>query len=312
MLLLLLSLLSSASAEPEDPTTDEQTPAPVDGEPAADTPASDAPQADEPPASEPSSQPWALPPEPTPAERPPPAGFDEQLEEAKRLHFQGEHQAALDLLNHLKVQMDLSVNEVSWTLRAETLVYLGELQYVTGNTVQALSAWRSVLEQDLAYPRLSPFSHPPEVVGEFEQLRARIHQEVAARPVPRPPPTPAWTVLPLGIPQFIDGHPVRGTVFGVSQLALGTVSLAMIAHLNARNVPSEDHPQGWTSKQVTARVNTQRFAIQWPATLGFYGVWFGSWNDARQTWRKEHTVSAQVGWAPTREAPGSFGVSGRF
>ena len=80
-----------------------------------------------------------------------------------------------------------------------------------------------MLERDLDHPRLSPFSHPPEVVGEFEQLRARIQQEIAAQPVPRPPPTPAWAVLPLGVPQFIDGHPVRGALFGVSRrrLAVG-------------------------------------------------------------------------------------------
>jgi hypothetical protein len=239
--------------------------------------------------------------------------FSEQLEMAKKRYFQGRHEEALTLLADLQLQVMVDAERrIDRGDAYEAMVYVGEVQYTLGNAGRAREAWRFVLEGNPDYPALSPFSHPPEVGHEFELLRRDVAAEIASRPIPVPPSAPAWTALPLGIPQFIGKRPVVGALVGGLQLGLGVTCLTMYAHLNARNVSTDPHPLGWTEFEQQRQINTQRYAIQWPAFAGFYGVWGASWLEARNTWERDHRIEAQVGWAPEPGAPASVGISGTF
>ena len=114
----------------------------------------------------------------------------------------------------------------------------------------------------------------------------------------------------MGLPQFIDGHPVRATLYGGLQLGLGAVSIGTLVRLSALNTDETPHPDGLTEEEMRKRTTLQRFAIQWPATFGFYGVWATSWADARGTWRRQQEL--RVGWSPTVDTPAQLTVRGRF
>lgn len=241
-----------------------------------------------------------------------PPTFEEQLEGAKRLYFQGERREALSLLSDLQTRYLLDSESVPWESAAEALVYLGEVHYFLDDLTRATNTWRILLERDPDFPPLSPFAHPPEIAGEFERLRGVIRAEIDARPVPEAPPIPAWTVLPLGLPQYIDGHPVRGVLYGVLQVGFAAGSLGLDRHLRTLNVSDEQHPRGWTFEEQTQRVNTLRYGVQWPMSGAFYGTWVISHLDARRSWVREHQVEADLAWTPSAHAPAHFTLSGRF
>lgn len=238
--------------------------------------------------------------------------FTESLELAKKRYFQGRQQEALALLLDLQLQVITDTSgAIAIEEASEAMVFAGEIQFMTGNVLKARDAWRWVLERDVDFPALSPFSHPPEVGNEFEAVRRVILEEIALRPEPVIPPTPAWSVLPLGIPQFVDGRPVRGLLYGGVQVGLGVTSVAMLFGLRDINVSDDPHPRGWTDAEMQQRVNTMRYAVQWPATLGFYAAWGTSWFDARNRWQQTHTP-VQVGWTPAPHSPARFALTGRF
>ena len=240
------------------------------------------------------------------------AGFAELLEGAKKLYFQGHRRESLEILEDLQLRYLVDTAAVPWETAAEALVYLGEVYYFLGELDRSQKAWRLVLERAPDHPRLSPFAHPPEVAGEFEILRATVNREIADRPVPEPPAVPAWTVLPLGIPQFTNGQPVRGVLYGALQVGLGAGSIAMFSHIEGKNVTTDPHPDGWSIEEQRRRLNTQRFAVQWPMTLGAYGFWLGSHLDARATWKREHAITTAVTWTPDPQGGVTVAVSGRF
>lgn len=257
---------------------------------------------------EPTSAP-ERPAEPEPAESVPETP-EQQLDRAKQLYFDGSVPEAKAILQALQVR-HMTRDDLQWDTAAEAMIYLGEILYMNGEAERARDAFRMVLEVQDTY-QLSPFSHPTEIAYEFNVVRKQVLAERAAVPDPVIPPAPAWTVLPLGIPQMVDGRPVRGALFGVGQLGLGVTSVAMMLHLRRINTTENPHPNGWSNDVMQRRVNTQRYAVQWPATIGTYALWGASFLEARSQWKLARETEIGIGWTPSPTAPAAIQVSGRF
>ncbi|NCG19480.1 MAG: hypothetical protein GWP91_10775 [Rhodobacterales bacterium] len=242
-----------------------------------------------------------------------PLSFADALELAKKHYFAGERERAKNELSDLQVRL-LMGEEVPWDRSAEAVVYLGEIFLLDGESGKAREIFRWVLDRDPEY-LLSPYAHPIEVVGEFGLVREQVQREIANQPIPppfRPEPAPAWTALPLGIPQFAAQRPVQGILYGGTQLGLAATSAGLFLSIDRLNTNAKPHPLGLSPDQMAARANLQRFGVQWPVTMAFYGVWIASWVDARGHWREDQKVQAELIWIPRSDAPGSFGVAGRF
>lgn len=239
--------------------------------------------------------------------------YGEVLASAKRRYFSGKHLDALDLLQSLEIRL-LQGEAPGADLRAETLVFLGEVLYVLDRREEALRTFRTLLRADIEFP-ISPYHHPIEVVRAFETVReeVRVEEEEANAPEPpppyEPPPLPLQGYLPLGIPQFSEGRVGRGLVFGSLQVGFGIASLAVYSRIDANNVAPDMHPQGWTENQVLNQVQNQRYMVQWPLSIAFYGSWLWSHADARRTWKAAH--AAPVALAPNRQVRG-LALEGRF
>jgi len=238
--------------------------------------------------------------------------FADDVESAKAAYFEGELQQSLEAFQALQLRALQDVDELPWAEVVEALTYLGELHVKLGDDDAAKRVFRFVLERDLDTP-ISPYRHPIEVVFVFNQVRDKIAAERAMEaPDPTRVPAPRWHAhLPLGLPQLAQGRTGAGVAYGVTQLALGGVAVGMFVELQQVNTDPATHPRGWTEEQVLNRGAVRKFAVQWPATIGFYSVWAVSVLDARARWRRDHTP-ATVSWAPA--GPGGPGLSilGRF
>lgn len=232
-------------------------------------------------------------------------GFSEALEAGKQLYFGGRLGAAHEALVALRGRLDRG-EEVERELRAELLIWLGEVQYHLGRTDEARESFRTLLRASPEYP-ISPYAHPLEVVGEFELVRREILDEREQRGPPfqpsveRPPPAPAWVWAPLGVPQFAQRRVGAGLVFGGLQVGLGAASIAMYVHLDRNNRdPLEPHlaPTGLGDDDVRPWVDQRRYRLQWPLTAAFYGTWLVSSLEARHHWRKHHGPSVTLGPLP--------------
>ena len=239
--------------------------------------------------------------------------YGEVLASAKRRYFSGEHLDALDLLQSLEIRL-LQGEAPGDDLRAETLVFLGEVLYVLDRTQEAVRTFHTLLRTDLEFP-ISPYHHPIEVVRAFERTREEIRVEQSQPPTPEPtppyepPPLPLRGYLPLGIPQFSEGRVGRGLVFGSLQVGFGIASLAVYAGLDANNVGPDVHPQGWSENQVLNQVQNQRYMVQWPLSIAFYGTWLWSHAEARRSWKAAHPTPFTL--TPNRQVRG-LALEGRF
>lgn len=231
--------------------------------------------------------------------------FGEDLDAAKVQYFGGDRQGALDAFQRLQLRALQNPDAQPWSEVVEALTYLGELHVRLGDDDAAQRVFRYLLERDLELV-VSPYRHPVEVVFLFDQVRNQVAAERAADVLPtRPPPAPRWHAhLPFGLPQLAQGRTGAGVAYGVGQAALLGTSVWMFADLRRNNVDPTTRPQGWTLDQMQDQVAVRRWAVQWPATLAFYGLWTVSVFDARAHWRREH-VEAQV-----RLVPGAGGVPG--
>lgn len=240
------------------------------------------------------------------------APFEQVLDHAVSTYLNGDLPAALDLFQTL--QRRLTFGEApDPELAREALIYLGEVRYNLGEYDSANAVFRQILQADPEAP-INPYNHPTEVVGAFELVRASVRAERATPPtdppVIAPRRTPWWVVVPLGVPQLAQGQTGRGLAYGVAQGATGLISVATLVDLRSKNGTVAD-PHEWPADEYAdyyRRVQIERFAVQWPATLGFYALWAASSLDARATW---HRPSPVVGVAP---APGGavFSVSSTF
>jgi len=221
-----------------------------------------------------------------------PPTFADQLQAAKGAWFRGERAEAEAALQQLYLRL-VSGEDVSLDVGGEVAVYLGEIAYVRGDLVAAEAAWTWLLQRDPSFP-ISPHQHPLEVVGLFEGLRSRLAEDRALLPVPKRP-YPWWGFLPGGAPQFRQEQPIRGAVYLAAQTALAATSLGVWAHLSAAN-PDEGTPcaggtgqndLGWPCDTITARVTREKYALQWPATIGFYALWGVSLLDGQARWQRQ-------------------------
>jgi hypothetical protein len=225
------------------------------------------------------------------------SSFDTVLREAKQRYFQGEPEAARELLQGLQLRL-YAGEEAPWDTVVEALTYLGEIHYVQGNQQQAEIAFRYLLERDPEAP-ISPFHHTIEVVNLFELVRTTVLSERETEPVERPMvPAPFSTYLPLGIPQLAQGRTGGGLLYGGLQAALGVTSL--VAYVNVRGSNSQQRQRPRDEPDELARqVDQLRYGVQWPATFGFYMLWGISTIDAAR-WHQRHLG---------RQRPVTLGVS---
>ena len=221
-----------------------------------------------------------------------PPTFAEQLQAAKGAWFRGERADAEASLQQLYLRL-VSGEEVPLEVGGEVAIYLGEIAFVRGDLVAAEAAWSWLLQRDPDFP-ISPYQHPLEVVGWFEGVRSRLAAERIRAPAPKRP-YPWWGFLPGGAPQFRQDQPVRGAVYLAAQTALAATSLGVWAHLAAANpdpgTPCAggvgQSPLGWPCDTITTRVAREKYAVQWPATIGFYAVWGVSLLDGQARWQRE-------------------------
>ena len=238
--------------------------------------------------------------------------YGEVLSNAKRRYFSGNHLDALDLLESLEIRL-LQGEFPGTDLKSETLIFLGEVLFVLGRKEEALRSFATLLETDPEFP-ISPYHHPIEVVRAFESTREEVHRQQVQAQIPDdspniPPPLPLRGYMPLGIPQFAEGRVGAGLWFGTLQMGLGIASLAMYSKLDANNVAPDVHPQGWAEDEVMNNVQNQRYMIQWPLGIAFYGTWLWSHSDARRSWKGEH--QGAVALVPNPSANG-LALEGRF
>jgi hypothetical protein len=214
------------------------------------------------------------------------SSFDTVLREAKQRYFQGEPQAARELLQGLQLRL-YAGEEAPWGTVVEALTYLGEIYYVQGNQQQAEIAFRYLLERDPETP-ISPFHHTIEVVNLFELVRTTVLSEREDATTRLPPvPAPLSTYLPLGIPQLAQGRTGSGLLYSGLQTALGVTSLAMYVHINGFNGPQQRGRPRLSDAERIRQVDTLRYGVQWPATFGFYMLWGISTIDAAR-WHQRH------------------------
>ncbi len=239
--------------------------------------------------------------------------YGEVLANAKRRYFSGNHLDALDLLQSLEIRL-LQGEFPGADLKSETLVFLGEVLFVLDRKEEALRSFTTLLQTDPEFP-ISPYHHPIEVVRAFESTRAEVQHQRAEALAPSSdtpyvaPPLPLRGYMPLGIPQFAEGRVGAGLWFGSLQMGLGIASLAMYAQLDANNVGPDVHPQGWTEEEVMNKVQNQRYMIQWPLGIAFYGTWLWSHSDARRSWKATHRGPVALVPNPTTHG---LALQGRF
>ncbi len=221
--------------------------------------------------------------------------FLARLEEAKASYFAGDLADGLVRLQALQLEAMQTPDAQPWPLVVEALTYLGEIQIKLGDDESAQRVFRYVLERDPETP-ISPYHHPIDVVFLFNRVREMVLNERSAAQAaqPAPPKTPWHAWMPLGVAQAAQGRPTAAVVMGGTQAALGATAVGVFAHLHRVNRSPIGHPRGWTEDQVVDRVQAQRYAVQWPAAIGFYALWSVSIVDAHGSWRRDHRPQLSV------------------
>jgi hypothetical protein len=106
---------------------------------------------------------------------------------------------------------------------------LGASLWWQGNAKGAQDEFTALLARNNR-ARLAPTTYPPKMVADFEELRQNLvrlgvlHPEVAELPDGVPPL--AVTLYPLGVGQFANRQPWRGSAFLAAEAALGSLSVA--------------------------------------------------------------------------------------
>ena len=205
--------------------------------------------------------------------------FEQALVAAKLKYFQGDIPGATEGFEHLRLRVSAG-EKPPISQFGEVLVYLGEIYYLDGQSETAESIFRELLMLDPQYP-ISPYEHPMEVVGIFEMLRRST-----LRPTPEiPQPVkrlPVWGYAPFGVSQFRQNRKKAGVLYASAQITLGITSIATYLHL--RQINEVNPPPALAEEELQRRVRTERYLVQWPATIGFYALWGASVIEGRQTW----------------------------
>lgn len=209
------------------------------------------------------------------------------LQDAKEAYVLGDPDAARALLLRI-VQRARRTLDVPTDVEHEALVYLGEIQYLAGDTRAAEGSFRLVLEANPAY-RLSPYEHPMNVIGAFNIVRESVEEARAAARDERVP-MPWWGYAPFGAPQFVQGRPVRGAVYATLQVGFAAGSIATwvviddaVAGIDTRPSPANlEEAQAQRQQAVLLRD-----AVSIPVAAAFYVTWGASVLDAGLSWRKD-------------------------
>jgi hypothetical protein len=193
------------------------------------------------------------------------------LTAAKQAYFRGQHLEAQTRLSALNVRL-LKGEPVPAALRHEVRTWLGEVLFRLDRSDEARLVFRQILEENSEWP-IDEYQHGVEVVAVYYDVRRQVLAARAAEPGNAPEARqrpPIWTLLPLGIAQYVDERPLAGTAHLLLQGALATTSIALYAELDRTNVPEIGHPQGLSAEQIAERQTTLRWAVQYPSTVLFY------------------------------------------
>lgn len=230
------------------------------------------------------------------------------LESAKTAYFAGDVDRAMQLLLVLEVR-DRSGEPFPVDVYVEALVTKGEILNARGDSAAAARAFESALERSPDHV-LNPYHHPSEVLALFEEARRNVKERLARRPPPPEvdvPPVPWHATLPLGLPQFVQGHPVRGALYAAGQIGFGTA-----AYVTQRRFQADHGP--WGQREPTEEDEYPRlvtlFALNWASWISCTAVWTVSYADARATWRRDHLRATLV----VQPLPNGarLGVAGEF
>jgi hypothetical protein len=234
----------------------------------------------------------------------------EVLADAKRAYNLREHERATELFESIVSAATLQ-DTVPFEIEASALVYLGEMYFLKEERAQADAMFRSVLERDLDY-EVSQLDHPIEVYGAFEYLRRTIERERAVVVPVKARPYPFWGVLPLGIPQFGQDKPVRGTLYLLLQtglIAANATAWGLIFDLK------DDIPDQVNSGEVDPSVQRARLlrdGLAYPTAGAAYAVWAISVADGAISWKRNQRPVAGATLLPGRDGGVVVAVSGQF
>ena len=230
-----------------------------------------------------------------------------ELEAAKGLYFAGGHTEALGQLQALAARVDPTAPGGT-NLLVECLIYLGEIQYVTGDRAASWASFERVLQVDVDY-QISAFLHPAEVVEWFGLVRRENRKAPLSAPdTPPQQPPPVWVYTPLGVPQLAQRRVGAGLALGLGQVATGGAAIGL--HFGLRSWKRRIHQSGVAQDDPSAkRFNAVRYGAQLPATAAFYGLFVASVVHGRAQWRSEHRPEV-VAWVDP--ASGQVGLAGRF
>jgi len=225
----------------------------------------------------------------------------EALEVAKARYFAGGHADALTALRALAHTQRNPPQQTE--VAAEVLVYLGEIEFVTGDRA---ASWHSFQELATRWPdySISPLHHPSDVAEWFD-LVARQARSAEPDAQDRRQRAPLWTLAPLGVPQRRLGLKRAGVGYGTAQVVFGVTSVASLALLVRFNGPH--HPPGWTGDVLRRRVNALRWGVQIPATAAFWASYAASVGTARRELRHSPSAALSVGISAE-----GLALSGRF
>ncbi len=208
-----------------------------------------------------------------------------QLQLAKEAYVLGDFERARAAFLSL-VQRARVLNDVDATIVGDAWLHLGELQLFEGDRRAAEGSFRMAL---LADPdlRVSPVEHPESVIGVVEVVRQAVQAETDT---PRRLKTlPWWGYTPLGAPQYVQRHPVRGAIYTTLQVGAAASSIAAWVEIERRRaaIPNDPPREQLAAAQAELeRVEGLRASWSIPSAAAFYVVWAISVGDAGIAWRK--------------------------
>lgn len=227
---------------------------------------------------------------------------ESQFKRAYDAYLTGDFARARDGLLAL-VARDASAHDVSPHVYAESMIFLGELAYHEGDREGAEAMFRMLLTREPTTP-ISPYDHPDYIIGVFELVRGAVLAERSQRPVERVA-LPVWGYAPLGIPQFKQGHPVRGAIAATFQVGFIATSVASWVWIDSLVNTWE----GLTDSPPSAREDFPkalaiRGGLAIPSAALFYVTWGASVADGGMGWRRDHRPDLTLGVAPTPDGMG--------
>jgi hypothetical protein len=200
-----------------------------------------------------------------------PDGAQQALEEVKRRVDAGEHLPP-DLLD-------------------EAIVQLAEIHYAAGDTsgTATIFAWLFAHHPEAT---INEYHHDASLVGEFFKAK----EEARQKPKPKRPRLPWWGYAPFGAPQIGQGEVAFGAGFAVAQGLLASASLVTFFEAvrfqgpwwAVRPLPRNADPE------ESARHDWLLWGVNFPSTIGFYGLWLTSVAVGGRTWAEDHPITVTV------------------